>query len=547
MHRSIDSSWQEQIELAQVPKGYWPGVYILGTHAARITFADQQKRALNLLSALVASGRLRPSDELGIIGAGIAGVTAAAYAARLRLVPTVMEQHDEPMMIQHGSGRWIHPNLYDWPRPNWKGESTAFPCMNWRANSAGVIVAQLRHEWSRLVADGLVRWCGATRFHSLRREDEFWSATDEKGREYGRWKAVVLAVGFGEEQQYSNIDQKSYWRDDDLHQRIRSGGRVLVSGCGDGGLIDAIRCLFLDFRHEEIASVATIADATGVSEQLIEIEADRPRYPDGVRLTDAYLQVKAPEVDDLLMGRIKKNMSVVLNGRGDAPFSRTSSPLNRFLVARLMQMGKITYLRGSLDGLSSVAKVGGVFPVHIDGAPHSFEHIVVRHGPREPPIDVIHEIGNSLGVAKQFLAAYPFVVDRTRQPVWEKMPLPGNMPMSSGALSRSASPDPRVIDSIAEHIHGNLRSHFMELRGAVLIRRELDGDAIILHAETYEGALGAVRLCVRGNAAVDVRVERADGREVLKESIAPKAGVADMDGVSSALRNAAFLLVGRVE
>jgi hypothetical protein len=59
---------------------------------------------------------------------------------------------------------------------------------------------------------------------------------------------AVLAVGFGLEKTLDRVPARSYWLNDSLHQELAFAPpeprRVLVSGSGDGGLIDALRlCL----------------------------------------------------------------------------------------------------------------------------------------------------------------------------------------------------------------------------------------------------------------------------------------------------------------
>ncbi|WNG60337.1 hypothetical protein F0U59_40720 [Archangium gephyra] len=544
MRQHPEPLWREQLELAQVPNGYWPDVYVLGLHAARITFADQQKRAFNLVSALCASGRLRPKDTLGIVGAGIAGITAAAFAAQLGITATVLDQYSEPMMLQQGSNRWIHPNLYDWPWLNWRSTSTRFPCMNWIADTAGEIISRLRREWRQLVVTDAVRWHGATRIVSLLRHGEEWFAVDESGHKYGPWKSVILAVGFGEEEDHLGLDHKPYWHDDDLHQRARNGGKVLVSGCGDGGLIDAIRCLLLDFKHENIARIATMADTDEIGNRLTQVEADRPRYPDGAKLTDAYLQVESPEVDKALSELTRSNLVVTLNSRDDAPLTRASSPLNRFIVARLMRLGRILHVSGNID-VASIARSGATVTVPVNGSPQSFNHVVVRHGPKNPAINVLPEIKSSLVMAKQFFALYPYVVDRTRQPLWQSILPPPKQPQSTAPVASSAPPDVRTVEFIAERAQADLKGNLLHLLPAVLVRREVVGDMINLAVEANNCILGHVSLRVNSDSAVLIAVVSSEGKKIHTETIGPHAGPTHANEVARVLRTASFLLGGK--
>ncbi len=544
MKNSAEPLWREQLELVQVPQGYWPNVYVLGVQANRITFSDQQKRAFNLIAGLMASGRLVAGDKLAVIGGGVGGVTAAAFGANSGLVPTVIERHSLPMMIQQGSNRWLHPNLYDWPWRSWGTTHTRFPCMNWSAGTAGEVIAGLRREWQFLVQSGRVSWCGNTPVVSLRREHDSWIVNDASSGQHGPFKAVILSVGFGEDESHTALDGKPYWRDDDIHQRARSAARILVSGCGDGGLIDAIRCLSIDFRHASLGDMATKADNSAIRDHLIRVEADRPRYPDGKKLTEAYLELEAPEVDRLLAASVKPDTVVTLNSRNDAPLLRAASVLNRFLIARLIRLGKVTHLPGPLDS-ASITRSDSAFTVPIGRDSHSFDQVVIRHGPRPPAIQVFADIASSLELAKRFFSAYPHVVDRTRQRLWEEI-----LPIRSApAFPSSASAqhtDDRVMEHLGERAHELLKAHLHELLTAPLVTRRVLINQVHLAVEVGDVIIGNVTVTVESSTDAAVKVARERAADVIhEERVRLLVGSTSTDDLGRALRTAAFLLGGQ--
>ena len=67
------------------------GLYLLGFLNRQITVYSQQNRAINLMHALAqhaqkASGQAQPNlhqKQVAVVGAGFAGLTAAAFAAEL--------------------------------------------------------------------------------------------------------------------------------------------------------------------------------------------------------------------------------------------------------------------------------------------------------------------------------------------------------------------------------------------------------------------------------------------------------------------------------
>ena len=99
-------------------------MYAVGIAASRITIADQQRRAVNLIWALLREGRVMAGSRIAIVGGGLSGATAAVYALSQHLRVTVFEKFDDTFSLQQGSGRWIHPNVYDWPADGWRNDET---------------------------------------------------------------------------------------------------------------------------------------------------------------------------------------------------------------------------------------------------------------------------------------------------------------------------------------------------------------------------------------------------------------------------------------
>src|SRR5438105_3097857 len=122
--RTDDERWKELLRLMAVPNH--AGVYVLGCFAQHVTFYSQQVRALNLIDALCKTGKLAEGDSIGVVGAGLAGLTSAAAALRRGLFVHLFQKEGDPqtdpgrMPLQMNSDeRWVDPFIYDWPlRPN---------------------------------------------------------------------------------------------------------------------------------------------------------------------------------------------------------------------------------------------------------------------------------------------------------------------------------------------------------------------------------------------------------------------------------------------
>src|SRR3712207_744887 len=88
-------------------------IYAIGYGSKQVTIYSQQVRALRLIFALQQQGFLFPKAEMVVVGAGIAGLTAAAAAALCGAHVTVLEQAEELLHLQRGCHtRYLHPRIY---------------------------------------------------------------------------------------------------------------------------------------------------------------------------------------------------------------------------------------------------------------------------------------------------------------------------------------------------------------------------------------------------------------------------------------------------
>ncbi len=249
------------LERMKVPS--LPGAYVLGCRAPLVTVLSQQYRAFNLIWALFTTNLLRAGDRVGVVGGGIAGLTAAAAAMLKGCSVVLVEERQELMHLQRrNTTRFLHPNIYEWPAPESERDTTQFPCMNWKADFADQVVLRLDEEWAALVAEfqpmvytnrrvSAVEPMGSAGLLILRQQYEWMSEPCQ---------AVVLAVGFGVEPPVPGLSLLTYWQNDDLEQSARgkqSVRRVFVSGTGDGGCIDILRLAYSKFQHAKFAAVVT--------------------------------------------------------------------------------------------------------------------------------------------------------------------------------------------------------------------------------------------------------------------------------------------------
>jgi len=202
-----------------------------------------------------------------------------------------------------------------------------------------------------------------------------------------KFDLVILAVGFGIEKSMPPQPLRSYWRNDSLHQpeiEIRSDRtKYIVSGNGDGGLIDVLRLRLKDFKQEDLIQDFKL-DTLDQRDALLQIEESIASVSDPDRsIYEQYCQLKKPEeLDRLLILRLRSDTAVTFN-YATWPFSCRSSVLHRYLVHRLLQIDEHTTVQPgflkALDGhepsLTATIELDG----EIKHLP--FHRAVVRHGP----------------------------------------------------------------------------------------------------------------------------------------------------------------------
>lgn len=91
-----------------------PNVFDLSSGLAHVSMRDQVVRARLLVRDLHKCGE--PCNRLLIVGAGLAGISAAMAAAELGMAATVVDTRPHPMWLQSKvTSRFVGPFMYEWP------------------------------------------------------------------------------------------------------------------------------------------------------------------------------------------------------------------------------------------------------------------------------------------------------------------------------------------------------------------------------------------------------------------------------------------------
>ncbi len=347
-------------------------LYAIGTREKRVTLYSQQTRALNLVWALTElhnSGK-RPFRKVAVIGAGAAGLTAAAAlmgAPGNKEIWLFERQWDFCPMQQGCDGRWLHPRIYNWPETGSRAPSAGLPVLNWTEGRASDVARTLleafnkyrtndnRHEFRAYLGvhylkinstNKQITWMGT-------QADFDTSPYAARGKPEGAttdFDVIILATGFGFERVDPLYPTASYWRNDQLAQLHREADQkhYVVSGFGDGALIDACRLTIDRFRQDTVI-YEIFGENPDRFEQFLRDHLKNPT----ANLFDFFGHIYEEHLADprgKLQRRVREDTSVTLNINGGKPegnpfsviFGPGSSVLNRLLVYLLFRCGAIT-------------------------------------------------------------------------------------------------------------------------------------------------------------------------------------------------------------
>lgn len=385
-------------------------LFVFHPEFRRINFYAQQLRALSLVSEIAEQGHLPPGGRNVLVaGAGIAGLMTAAALVTVGATVTVVDP-SPPLDKYYPAGhRELHPNIILWPfqRPR---AITDLPFLNWGCGLTSDVVKDIRLQWQEDFAD------------SVTVEKATVSAVEDLGDtvkvEYtggasSRHDLAILALGFGEERDIQLVGCPGYW-DKDAARRHPT----IVSGSGDGGLIDAayqifdsdVICVARMIAYsaydkplaEDIRKVETEALAVYLAGDKIKARESLNRYYSMVRLE--------PEEARRLAGLARQGTGpVTLVHEEEHPYGPFASPANKLLVAAAMSIlpGRITARKAkiSFDAAGHPLETDAGVTTALDP-----RQLIVRHG-APTVVDGLLSAGQQAAVAAKPKGILSAVID----------------------------------------------------------------------------------------------------------------------------------------
>lgn len=413
LEQAVDHYYQTIVDRAESKS--IKNTFVIGLRSVRQTVHAQQLRACNLVAALFATKRLGCESNVVVIGGGIAGMTAAAAAAvRGAQSVTLLERQPCLLHLQRGNQtRWLHPNIYDWPDHHSLIPRTRLPFLNWKADTAGKVASCLLREWDELVSHCHLPIDVRLNCSEVRIADNGASSwNDDSGHHHIPPATVIVATGFGVERTIDITDTPSYWHNDNFSQpslTARSGPRrILVSGTGDGGLLDVLRLRIHNFDHTTVVTDFFPTRDPAIRNVVVKLRSILTLIQNGSLTKGPDLLAKfetldsdvgIARVDARLRPRLRTDTQVILNGSEMTPITPRASLLHSFLIWRLLKMD-LRYVAGEVVIPPKTTKTGTRVEILTSAADASnptpatlchVEKAVFRHGASDPRRSLLNQ------------------------------------------------------------------------------------------------------------------------------------------------------------
>jgi formylglycine-generating enzyme required for sulfatase activity/uncharacterized NAD(P)/FAD-binding protein YdhS len=370
------------------------GIFVLGAaQSVRYTVLSQQVRAIYLIEALFAAGRATRGSAIGIVGAGVAGATAACAALDRGARVTIFERNSSVLtLFGAASHRYLHPHLYNWPNDGWDNPHAGLPYMTWSFDVASTIAKTLKAQFGAVELQYSDRISIHLNCESLVFPNPNVPEIVDQWGTFHTFDHLIVAVGPGREIKLGS--SPLYWETDTVSRSHDVVTNFYVLGVGDGGLIDALRIRLARFNErtivDEFFEYWDRDERDRTERAIAAFEGARGTRRDPIEIDKEYADIadNSPHAREWLRKRLRTDTTLTLIGRQHRLMAAVASPLNRFFMAclRAVKDPRFKYVRG-LDSYSeatiATACSQDVIPLH-DGGQLSCKipwQLVLRLGP----------------------------------------------------------------------------------------------------------------------------------------------------------------------
>lgn len=234
-----------------------------------ISILHQQIRATNLAWALGWTGRVKPGDTIGIVGGSFSGMTLAVILALVNDAIVFIFEKDSNLLerFREKSHRHLSRNLnsralgksFD---PHWSSPEFRSPIFAWDAGPASKVAAFWADEFDRYDGQLPIFVVPNTTVTPAMIIDRPEGLAIDFAAEAPHLRAVPVdllidATGFGAEANPLGVTDYSYWEAGHrlIYDHLVPPARVLISGCGDSGVIEAWHYALNGFAHGQVGAL----------------------------------------------------------------------------------------------------------------------------------------------------------------------------------------------------------------------------------------------------------------------------------------------------
>jgi hypothetical protein len=235
-----------------------------------ISIVHQQLRCANLAWALSHTKRVKPGDVVAVVGGSFSGLMLATLLAVADdVIIYIFEKEDRLLhKFLDKSHRYLSPNLnsrYLGSSFDSKYSRPFFvpPVFQWSSGAASDVASEWLSEFDRYQRKlPIFTFLGCQLSHRQIKRREGGLCIDLRCRATPHAIPIAVdllidATGFGDEANPHGLVDYSYWESGHrlIYDHLPRPCSVLVSGCGDSGLVEAMHYAIDDFRHKLVESL----------------------------------------------------------------------------------------------------------------------------------------------------------------------------------------------------------------------------------------------------------------------------------------------------
>ncbi len=225
-------------------------VYVLGPYSRYVSFSSRQRRAFDLISALIENNELNPNDQIAIVGGSLTGISLAAASSHFVAKVTLFEEAIERGIAHPNTAhRYVHPTINFWPQAP-LSERIALPFLDWQISSAREILKETKTAWLDHGDDINKELISGTKVLEISGGDSVRLRTrSSRGEEQRLFDKVFIVSDSPSMALTSDQSLRSYWVDPptDVAESGDPKKHWVIIGDGDGAVLDALRIIHRDF------------------------------------------------------------------------------------------------------------------------------------------------------------------------------------------------------------------------------------------------------------------------------------------------------------